>query len=95
VNVELWIGGKVEMKCENDNVEIKICQPSTANCELPTSNLKNKQPAITHRRLLRILDKPKYVVPIRKAGGKLIKPFEYKIIGNGLVLLNLRIKGFY
>jgi hypothetical protein len=93
------------MKCENDNVEIKICQPLTANCDppspsfggqrLPTCILKNKQPAITHRRLLRILDKPKYVVPIREAGGKLIKPFGYKIIGNGLVLLNLRIKGFY
>jgi hypothetical protein len=31
-------------------------------------NQKNKQPAITHRRLLRILGRPKYVNPIREAG---------------------------
>jgi hypothetical protein len=29
---------------------------------------ENEQPAITHRRLLRILEKPKYISPIREAG---------------------------
>jgi len=39
---------------------MKIRQQSTVN--------QMQQPAITHRRLLRILGGPKYIIPIREAG---------------------------
>jgi hypothetical protein len=50
----------------NDNVQ--ILNRSSVIGHRSSVIGQNKQPAITHRRLLRILVKPKYVSPIREAG---------------------------